>query len=178
MYYCLVTSVFLLSQALVGQTFHKLVRDSAADLEKAPLIYSWSAQNTAGDTKRKSTSAIVFIGSSAGNILGPLLFTPVEAPYYTRGLRMNICFFVLIILLALVATIHLRRLNTLQYQKRRQLGKSEMAADPSLERSRLLGVIQTFRASDEDAGDNNDDRGDKAFADATELENEDFVFVY
>lgn len=34
----------------------------------APLIYSWSAQNTAGDTKRKCTTAFLFIGQSAGNV--------------------------------------------------------------------------------------------------------------
>ena len=32
----------------------------------SPLIYSWSGQNTGGDTKRKTTTAILFIGASAG----------------------------------------------------------------------------------------------------------------
>lgn len=37
-----------------------------------PLIYNWQASNTAGDTKKKCTSAIVFIGMCLGNIIGPL----------------------------------------------------------------------------------------------------------
>ncbi|KMK58326.1 MFS transporter, putative [Aspergillus fumigatus Z5] len=32
-----------------------------------PLIYAWEAQNTAGDTKRKCTSAVVLVGMCAGN---------------------------------------------------------------------------------------------------------------
>jgi hypothetical protein len=52
----------------------------------APLIYSWSSQNTAGETKKKTTTAIMFIGQSAGNIVGPHLYTTGEAPKYTRGL--------------------------------------------------------------------------------------------
>lgn len=33
-----------------------------------PIIYTWEAQNTAGDTKRKVTSAIVLIGMCTGNV--------------------------------------------------------------------------------------------------------------
>lgn len=33
-----------------------------------PLIYAWEAQNTAGDTKRKCTSAVVLVGMCAGNV--------------------------------------------------------------------------------------------------------------
>jgi MFS family permease len=34
-----------------------------------PLIYSWHVQNTAGDTKRKVVTGILFIGMCAGNIM-------------------------------------------------------------------------------------------------------------
>lgn len=34
----------------------------------APLIYSWSAANTAGETKKKVTTGILFIGQCAGNV--------------------------------------------------------------------------------------------------------------
>jgi hypothetical protein len=36
----------------------------------SPLIYSLSAQNTAGETKQRMTTAILFIGQSVGNIIG------------------------------------------------------------------------------------------------------------
>ena len=34
-----------------------------------PLIYSWHVQNTAGDTKRKVVTGVLFIGMCAGNIM-------------------------------------------------------------------------------------------------------------
>lgn len=36
----------------------------------SPLIYSISGQNTGGDTKRKVTTGVLFVGASAGNIIG------------------------------------------------------------------------------------------------------------
>jgi len=51
-----------------------------------PLIYSWSSQNTAGETKKKVVTAVIFVGQSAGNIIGPHLYTTGEAPRYVRGL--------------------------------------------------------------------------------------------
>jgi hypothetical protein len=33
-----------------------------------PMIYAWEAQNTAGDTKRKCTSAVVLVGMCTGNV--------------------------------------------------------------------------------------------------------------
>lgn len=58
-----------------------------------PLIYSWHIQNTAGDTKRKVTTALVFIGMCAGNIIGPLLYSAEDKPYYRTGLISNLAMF-------------------------------------------------------------------------------------
>lgn len=139
----------------------------------APLIYSWSSQNTAGDTKRKSSSALVFIGASAGNIIGPLLFTPDEAPDYSRGLRANVIFFVSVICLVGFTTLHLRWLNLSHGRRRVALGKSAVVVDKSLETAENLGIFDSMR--DEGEGDEGPSGG---FSDATDLENEDFVFVY
>jgi hypothetical protein len=51
-----------------------------------PLIYSWSAGNTAGETKKKITTGALFVAQCAGNVLGPNLYTTGEAPLYHRGL--------------------------------------------------------------------------------------------
>lgn len=37
-------------------------------LHTAPLIYSWSAGNTAGETKKKVTTGIMIVGQCAGNV--------------------------------------------------------------------------------------------------------------
>lgn len=167
----------------------------------APLIYSWSAQNTAGDTKRKSTSAIVFIGASAGNVVGPLLFRPDEAPGYTRGLRANLAFFSLVMILVAVTTVYLKWLNRRHSIRRAAMGKSAVVMDLSLETAEEVERMEAMeramheapvvqadfdggeRASHEESGDVprrrvRDKRGAKAFADVTDLENEDFVFVF
>ncbi len=59
-----------------------------------PLIYAWQAQNTAGDTKKKCTSGMVFVGMCTGNIIGPLLFAPSQAPLYRPGLIAALIMFV------------------------------------------------------------------------------------
>jgi hypothetical protein len=61
-----------------------------------PLIYAWQAQNTAGDTKKKCTSAVVFIGMCTGNVIGPLLYDESQAPLYRSGLISNLIMFALV----------------------------------------------------------------------------------
>ncbi|PHH89629.1 hypothetical protein CDD83_5645 [Cordyceps sp. RAO-2017] len=159
-----------------------------------PLIYSWSSQNTAGDTKRKTTSAIVFIGASAGNAVGPLLFRPDEAPAYSRGIRANIVLFAAVVFLVVLASFYLRWLNLRQSQRRLAMGKSAAIVDPSLETAAEAERIEQWEratqagpyrrsARSTDEGEQGVSRqwgpkGVKSFSDATDLENEDFVFVY
>jgi hypothetical protein len=61
-----------------------------------PLIYAWQAQNTGGDTKKKATSAVVFIGMCTGNVIGPLLYDESQAPLYRAGLISNLIMFALV----------------------------------------------------------------------------------
>ncbi|PNY25833.1 transporter [Tolypocladium capitatum] len=162
-----------------------------------PLIYSWSSQNTAGDTKRKTTSALVFIGASAGNVIGPLLFRPDEAPAYSRGLRANLVFFITVMAFVGTTTLYLRWLNRKHSQRRVALGKSAVIADLSLETAaeveRMEELERAMRESsrrlssgivDENSPGDNEGcvtqqlEGNKSFADVTDLDNEDFVFVY
>ncbi|KAL3420960.1 major facilitator superfamily transporter [Phlyctema vagabunda] len=139
-----------------------------------PLIYSWSSQNTAGETKKKTTTAILFIGQSAGNILGPHLYTTEEAPGYRRGLRSNLALFIVLIVLVFITTLYLKFLNRKHSQTRIKHGKSATIVDRSMqdpeyngqEDAALQGAVPTNRV------------GDKAFDDLTDLKNEDFIFVY
>ncbi|KJZ79677.1 hypothetical protein HIM_01146 [Hirsutella minnesotensis 3608] len=164
-----------------------------------PLIYSWSSQNTAGDTKRKTTSALVFIGACAGNVVGPLLFRPDEAPAYSRGIRANLALFAAVMILVVLTSAYLRYLNRKHSQQRAALGKRAEIADLSLETAADAERIQRMQRSTpayqsrmseeipraihlESEGDQmgaqRSDNGVKAFSDATDLENEDFLFVY
>ena len=61
-----------------------------------PLIYAWQAQNTGGDTKKKCTSGMVFVGMCTGNVIGPLLYSTDQAPLYRPGLIADLIMFLLV----------------------------------------------------------------------------------
>ena len=137
----------------------------------SPLIYSWSGQNTGGDTKRKVTTSILFVGASAGNIIGPHLFKPSEKPLYSRGLRINLGLFVAIIVMVVLAMAWIKILNRKHAALRESMGKSAVVVDLSMETDK--------QEDEEHTEDAHDSRiGDKAFDDMTDLKNEDFIYVY
>jgi len=143
----------------------------------SPLVYSWGSQNTAGDTKRKVVNAIFFIGQSVGNVVGPQLYKPSEKPEYARGLRSNLALFVVIIVLVAITTVYLALLNKRHAKRRVELGKSAVVYDNSLDSAEEI-ERRRQAAGTTDAADGSADNGDKAFENATDLENEDFIFVY
>ncbi|KAE8150255.1 major facilitator superfamily domain-containing protein [Aspergillus avenaceus] len=134
-----------------------------------PLIYAWEAQNTAGDTKRKCTSAVVLIGMCAGNVIGPQLYSTSQAPLYRPGLISNLILFVLTGVFAILTNIYLIHLNKKHSQKRQELGKSARVIDESMQKEKDKTV---------DEVENVTVREDKGFSDTTDLKNEDFIFVY
>ncbi|EAT76195.2 hypothetical protein SNOG_16370 [Parastagonospora nodorum SN15] len=137
----------------------------------SPLIYSWSGQNTGGDTKRKVTTSLLFVGASAGNIVGPHLFKPSEKPYYRRGLQVNLALFVLIIVLVVVAMAWIKLLNRKHAATRESLGKAVNIVDLSMENSRQVDAEEAENVGASGVGD-------KAFDDVTDIKNEDFIYVY
>lgn len=140
----------------------------------SPMIYSWSGQNTGGDTKRKVTTGVLFIGASAGNIVGPLLYSPSESPHYYRGLRANLALFVAIIVLVAAGALYVNLLNRRHARARERLGKAARVVDLSMAHKRHL-ASHGGAVNDRDAAGG---VGDRAFDDATDLQNEDFVYVY
>ncbi|KAH7011239.1 allantoate permease [Ilyonectria destructans] len=137
-----------------------------------PLIYSWSGQNTGGDTKRKVTTAMIFIGSNAGNIVGPLLFRTDERPRYTRGLTANLILFVVLAVLFAFGMLLIKVLNKRHARKRVALGKPEHIIDFSMMDNREL------EDDDDLMNQANDQTGERGFEDLTDLRNEDFIYVY
>ncbi|KAK4118266.1 allantoate permease [Parathielavia appendiculata] len=138
----------------------------------SPLIYSWSGQNTGGDTKRKVTTAMLFIGSNAGNIIGPLLFRPEEKPRYTRGLTANLVLFVILAVEIGLGMLLIKFLNVRHAKTRVALGKPEKIVD--------LSMVDNRAVEDEDEVLNQADGhvGERGFEDLTDLRNEDFIYVY
>lgn len=137
----------------------------------SPLIYSWSGQNTGGDTKRKVTTSILFVGASAGNIIGPHLFKPSERPHYYRGLRANLALFVGIVVLVLLAMLWIKILNRRHAATRESMGKAANIVDLSMEKGRQVDAEEAENVGASGVGD-------KAFDDVTDIKNEDFIYVY
>ncbi|KEY73009.1 hypothetical protein S7711_04673 [Stachybotrys chartarum IBT 7711] len=160
-----------------------------------PLIYAWQAQNTAGDTKKKCTSAMVFIGMCSGNVIGPLLFSIDDAPLYRTGLISDLIMFATVGVLSALESLPDRRaasranyafrliplylmvLNRRHAKKREELGKTAQVVDESMmgkghmENSKMAGI--------EDAAANQRRvEEDNGLKDMTDLKNEDFIYVY
>jgi len=136
-----------------------------------PLIYSWSAGNTAGETKKKVTTAFLFIFQCAGNVLGPNLYTTEEAPLYRRGLLSNLALFVVLIALYAAQVAYLMTLNKKHANKRVAAGKNATVVDRS-----MLTVKQGYGTKEAERDVQEPD--ENSWEDETDCQNEDFVYVY
>ncbi|ETN41528.1 uncharacterized protein HMPREF1541_03464 [Cyphellophora europaea CBS 101466] len=137
-----------------------------------PLIYSWSAGNTAGETKKKTTTAVLFIAQSAGNILGPNLYTPAEKPLYRRGLISNLVLFIVLILLYILQWGYLLWRNKKHASRRTAMGKNADRVDKSMNK------VTERQEGDEKHEVEEVESGDNSLDDRTDFENEDFIYTY
>ncbi|KAL2847537.1 major facilitator superfamily domain-containing protein [Aspergillus pseudoustus] len=136
-----------------------------------PMIYSWAAGNTAGETKKKVINGILLVGQCAGNVVGPNLYTTDEAPGYRRGLLSNLAMFCVLVVLVALNMLYITYLNK-QHEKRRvAMGKSAKIVDRSMQ-----AVGEPEEMDKGEAGETMNE--DNSFKDLTDFENEDFVFVY
>ncbi|KAF6808922.1 allantoate permease [Colletotrichum musicola] len=145
-----------------------------------PIIFAWQVQNTAGDTKKKTTSAVVFIGMCTGNIIGPLLYSVDDAPLYRPGLISNLVMFVLVGFMGALIPVYLKFLNNKHAKRREELGKSAQIVDESMLRKNDTQQSKAVEVEDEAAGGHQHRtiEEDNALRDMTDLKNEDFIYVY
>jgi MFS family permease len=128
-----------------------------------PLIVSWIVGNTAGTTKKSIIMSLYNAGSSAGNIIGPLLFSSTDAPTYHPGLRSVLAIFVTLGAVILIQLANLVFLNKLQARKRVANGKK--------------AVLRDFSMEDHYVGIESEGVGEHAF-DLTDRKNDEFVYIY
>jgi hypothetical protein len=88
-----------------------------------PLLVSWLVANTGGNTKRSIVITLFQCGSSAGNIVGPLLFKSTDAPLYRQGLGAVMGLFAAQAGVVGILVFGLVLLNRRKMQKRLELGK-------------------------------------------------------
>ncbi|KAI5451875.1 hypothetical protein NCC49_001177 [Naganishia albida] len=98
-----------------------------------PLLVSWIMSNTAGTTKKSVTMMNYNIGSSAGNIIGPLLFSAKDKPMYKPGLKATMGIFIgLMVMIGLQAAV-LFISNKRKEKERVRLGMSAKVIDTSMD---------------------------------------------
>ncbi|KDQ28582.1 hypothetical protein PLEOSDRAFT_1039770 [Pleurotus ostreatus PC15] len=131
-----------------------------------PMLYTWSSQNTAGHTKKLCTTGVVFVAQCAGNIVGPLLYTTDEKPFYHRGLIANLICWIALAILTLVTAAFLAFRNKQHAARRVRLGKAAVVIDQSLEE-------QPYKLQGSEKVATNE----QAFDDLTDTQNEDFIFA-
>lgn len=100
-----------------------------------PLVFSWAFANTAGHTKKTTTTGILYIGLTVGNIGGPFVYYSSEAPYYHTGLTANLVVVCVLAACILVQMFYLRMLNLRNVKRRREMGRTGQHVDYSLENS-------------------------------------------
>ncbi|KAK4112413.1 MFS general substrate transporter [Canariomyces notabilis] len=146
-----------------------------------PLIYAWQAQNTGGDTKKKCTSAVVFVGMCTGNVIGPQLYSEDQKPLYRSGLISNLIMFALVGGISAIIPVYLMFLNRQHAKRREELGKSAVLVDESMIGNNQMESSKAGELEDGAAGGHRRVKAldeDNALRDMTDLRNEDFIYVY
>ncbi|POR37076.1 Putative transporter [Tolypocladium paradoxum] len=149
-----------------------------------PLIVTWIVGNTGGTTKKSAIMSVYNAASSAGNIIGPLLFNDKDAPTYKPGLRACLALFVTLVAVVLIQWANLMVLNKLQEKRRVKNGKKAKVVDHSMQ-SHYHGIQDSSGEGDEihvveegSGGVPETRLGENAFLDMTDRENDEFIYIY
>lgn len=148
-----------------------------------PLIVAWIVGNTAGTTKKSAVMSVYNAASSAGNIIGPLLFNSRDAPTYRPGLRAVLAIFVALAACVLLQLANLVFLNKLQERRRVKEGKPAKIKDLSMEDTyhdvEDEEIDPNSRVAEGNVEAQNRARvGDQAFLDLTDNRNNEFIYIY
>jgi hypothetical protein len=141
-----------------------------------PVLFSWTFANTAGHTKKTTTTGMLFIGLCLGNIVGPQLYLSKEAPQYQTGLIGNLVVLSILFGLIIVQALYLSFLNRRNAKKRTAMGKTGPNVDYSLESSSKWAEMKAQQRHMEQEGGLPEEFNVNAFEDLTDLKNVDFIY--
>lgn len=116
--------------------------------------------------------------SSAGNLIGPLLFQSSDAPTYHPGLRAVLGIFVALAACTIIQAANLMFLNRLQERKRVKNGKPQKLKD--------MSMYDHFEEDEEEQPVHREGEapppytriGDQALLDLTDRKNDEFIYIY
>ncbi|UKZ80201.1 hypothetical protein TrVFT333_007958 [Trichoderma virens FT-333] len=106
--------------------------------------------------------------SSAGNIIGPLLFNDKDAPAYKPGLRACLAIFVALVAVVAIQWANLIVLNKLQ-EKKRAMDESNTVEEIVIAEENAAGTAEYVGEAR---------LGEQAFLDLTDRQNDEFVYIY
>ncbi|KAK4188930.1 major facilitator superfamily domain-containing protein [Podospora australis] len=135
-----------------------------------PLIVSWILANTGGETKRAAVMSLYNAATSAGNIIGSLLFDSKDAPEYLPGLKSTMGVFAAMVAVVLLQTAILVLLNKKHSAMRVRNGKPAVMKDRSME--------DEFTVDDMQEEDEAEPGRGTSLQDLTDRKNDEFVYVY
>ena len=142
-------------------------RISAPGLNET-LTSSWIMANVGGQTKKSVIMGLFNASSAAGNIIGPLLFKPEDAPRYAPGVLAVMAIFIALIFLIGLQVVLLFLYNKQRQRQRVAAGKPKFIHDTSMD-----GKYRTYG---EDEG--TEGLGENGVNDITDVKNNEFVYVY
>jgi hypothetical protein len=111
-----------------------------------------------------------------GNVIGPLLYSVDDAPLYRPGLIANLVMFVLVGITSLLIPIYLAFLNKRHAKRREELGKSAIRVDESMLKKAEMTQAKGIEMEESREAQRQDT--DNGFSDLTDVQNEDFIYVY
>ncbi|OQE31493.1 hypothetical protein PENSTE_c001G06712 [Penicillium steckii] len=140
-----------------------------------PLVVTWIIGNTAGTTKKSVAMSLYNAASSAGNIVGPLLFSSKDAPSYHPGLRACLGIFSAMACTVMIQWANLWFLNQQQARRRVRNGKSAKIIDHSMQ-TNFQGI--TNAGEGDEMGQSAFHAGSNTNEDLTDGQNDEFVYIY
>ena len=147
---------------------HLLSGESSAYDSGLGLTSSWIMANVGGQTKKSVIMGLFNASSAAGNIIGPLLFKPEDAPRYAPGVLAVMAIFIALIFLIGLQVVLLFLYNKQRQRQRVAAGKPKFIHDTSID-----GKYRTYG---EDEG--TEGLGENGVNDITDVKNNEFVYVY
>lgn len=130
------------------------------------LILSWIMANTAGQTKKSITLSFYSAASSTGSALGPLMFKSSDAPRYDTALKITLGVYIGMFWAVIIQVVNLSLLNRAQEKKRIGHEKPAKLHDHSMGEKYVDITVE-----------NGHYVGSFTFADLTDKQNDEFVYV-
>ncbi|CED83117.1 Permease of the major facilitator superfamily [Phaffia rhodozyma] len=139
-----------------------------------PILVSWVTANTGGQTKRSVMLAYYNMGASAGNIVGPLLFTANQAPAYHKGLGSVMGIFAAQAVVTGLLAFVFMGMNKRKEKTRIKNGKPAKIHDRSMDIKYGAPIVD---AQTEEETAQATKVGSNAALDITDFQNDEFTYV-